>query len=278
VRSERSSVYSLWPGKDDATPASSSRPGARDQEWQQSSWSASSSSWSSSNWGSEEKPWKSTEEKPWKSNEEKPWKSTNTGHDARAKGHGGKGGDKGARDNSEKVQRWLAYVLRRGYEELNIELKDGEWARLDELAKAVAKVKSDFGIKSSADLRSMLEQHDAAGRFEISKGWLRKVAHDRRQPQAPKNLRPVVKKEEQHSDDEDVASSGVADHRFGGKADFPPPGPGDKHSTHRQYWTTFKDRDQFWYYYEGPLGRWWCQSLDEPPERFIDDGVDDADL
>eukprot|EP00929_Paragymnodinium_shiwhaense_P086089 TRINITY_DN46589_c0_g1_i1.p1 TRINITY_DN46589_c0_g1~~TRINITY_DN46589_c0_g1_i1.p1 ORF type:complete len:433 (+),score=78.32 TRINITY_DN46589_c0_g1_i1:79-1377(+) len=43
----------------------------------------------------------------------------------------------------------------------------------------------------------------------------------------------------------------------------PPKPPGDG-------WTKFKDEDTFWWYYEGPHGKWWCSEHEEVPKPYED--------
>jgi len=48
----------------------------------------------------------------------------------------------------------------------------------------------------------------------------------------------------------------------------PPMPPGD-------YWTQFRDMENMWWYYEGPLGKWWARNEQEAPQPYI---ADDADF
>lgn len=47
-----------------------------------------------------------------------------------------------------------------------------------------------------------------------------------------------------------------------------PDPPGEKPG---KFWQVFQDGGDIWYYYEGPLGKWWCQDKFEMPEPFIED-------
>lgn len=43
---------------------------------------------------------------------------------------------------------------------------------------------------------------------------------------------------------------------------LPPPGAG---------WSKFVDDGHFWWFYEGPLGKWWCQDLDMEVEPYVEE-------
>jgi len=157
------------------------------------------------------------------------------------------------------VQRWVGYVLKRGHQELRLSMKGGARAKLDDLASLLHRQKPDFGVNDADSLRSLLETTDHAGRFEFDgEGCVRKVPHNERLQKA---AGPPRAEEIPISQRRAVSPS-------------PPPPPGAKPGKH---WTTYRDGANFWFYYEGPKGRWWCQERDETPEVFLPDDEESGD-
>eukprot|EP00928_Gymnodinium_smaydae_P052837 TRINITY_DN36988_c0_g1_i1.p1 TRINITY_DN36988_c0_g1~~TRINITY_DN36988_c0_g1_i1.p1 ORF type:complete len:400 (-),score=64.58 TRINITY_DN36988_c0_g1_i1:88-1287(-) len=238
------------PDDDQTGAVSEAKPSRQRGGWRRS-WEAASepsSSWQSSqDWG--RSSWKSAASWGWDD-------------------HDKSGGSSHSWSSAEKVQRWLAYALKKGYQELGIDLKAGEWALLTDLAEALGRTKPDFGIHDAAALREMLEQTDYAGRFEIdADGYCRKVQRELRQPQ----------------DRAQPARGGwqASAPAAGGRVVQPPWRGRPGHSAALQApdppgvkpappWQVFQDSGVIWYYYDGPLGRWWCQNAHEKPEPFVD--------
>eukprot|EP00927_Polykrikos_kofoidii_P083831 TRINITY_DN867_c0_g1_i2.p1 TRINITY_DN867_c0_g1~~TRINITY_DN867_c0_g1_i2.p1 ORF type:complete len:431 (+),score=68.66 TRINITY_DN867_c0_g1_i2:106-1398(+) len=237
------------------------------------------------------------------------------------------------RGDGERLQRWLAYALRRGCdEELDIELKifEGyEWAKLDDLATALGQSRLELNPLDGAGIKALVEKTDMAGRFEFSGDlWVRKVDRDqRRRREPPSRVRvkaePAVTKDEPLEEkpgmwtavvtpppmaiplvaaggDEAGSSSSVGKHSLAATADKkevassadkgPPPPPGEKVGAHGQvassadkgpppppgekvgpHWQVFHDDGKIWFFYDGPLGTWWCKDKDDVPEPFVDD-------
>lgn len=142
----------------------------------------------------------------------------------------------------EPFGRWLSYVLKSGHDMLNVQVSSDGWAEFEELAQALYRDMPFFGLDKGAALRELVIYGDMAGRFEVDGSRVRKVAR--------KDRVPVSKKW--------VANT--ASTTMGVDEEKPDPPPGE-------YWTKFRDvtnePEQFWYFYDGPLGRWWVE--DKPP-------------
>uniref|UniRef100_A0A7S4W4Y7 2'-phosphotransferase n=1 Tax=Alexandrium monilatum TaxID=311494 RepID=A0A7S4W4Y7_9DINO len=197
------------------------------------------------------------------------------------------------RPAGEQVQRWLSWALRHGHRELMLSVDVAGWAELHAIARAMRRSRPDFGEFDARRLQALLEETDVVGRFEVAGGKLRKLARDHRQPRPDRCAQPAPAAPS-------AASGGiwglpVDSHRRGrsgsssssirsvrrrgspsrspspaaalpangahlarqpqasGTGMPPPPPPGDE-------WTKYQDNGKDWYYYEGPLGRWWCES------------------
>lgn len=80
----------------------------------------------------------------------------------------------------EKVQRWMAYVLRKGHQDLGVEVKDG-WASLRDIAAQITVNKHlGFGECDEAKLAKFIQDTDCDGRFEIKGSHIRKVSKEQR--------------------------------------------------------------------------------------------------
>merc|ERR1712190_153320 len=100
---------------------------------------------------------------------------------------------------------------------------------------------------------------------KIDRGWIMKVPHDERQPQ----VNAQASKSSTAAKSEVIASDDEADDFAGRAKPVVPAGPAPPGDRPSKFWQQFKDGDALWYYYEGPLGKWWCQDKDETPEPFI---------
>lgn len=280
-----------WNANDSQTRGSKDSAGAAggaDQEpAADKSWESSKASWdkSSEKWSDTKKEWDPPEKKPNRTEKEAesvPWWTTAPAEAAVAD-------DAADRELGEKVQRWLGFVFKRGYEELDLHLKDG-WAQLGDLAEVVSRKRRDFGITDAAGLRELLERTDDAGRFEIDEeaGLIRLLERaQRRHPKAsngkeqdrwrqrtevkeelhPRQQRRWEVKEEAFAQVEPSASAASVA-AAPGAVGRGPPAPGDMPKKH---WQMFQDNGSVWFYYEGPLGKWWCQDKYELPEPFAED-------
>lgn len=237
--------------------------------------------------------------------------------------------DGGGMSPAEKIQRWLAWVLKKGNSELEVTVSplggencsSGSWASLGQLAEAMRKAKPEFGEFDARSLEIVLTSTDQAGRFEISAGgYLRLVPRDERRekpprcplscerysdrgrsrsssssctlsrpssPAAPTPASPHLSLPRGggecfsiatprggqeacgHVDTMDVEEAADTDLRTGlldvqsRRAPSPPPWGGDS----TDVWTHFADEEagKVWWYYEGPLGKWWCKQQGEAP-------------
>jgi len=153
----------------------------------------------------------------------------------------GSGGGWHKRGTGEAVQRWLAWALASGYRELRVRLRDMGRARLDDLAVALGRSRPDLGISDEAGLRALLEETDLAGRFEVdNEGCVHKVHRDARRPRLAPRASSVP-----------APPAPPAAPAAPAAARAPSPPPGD-------HWKKFTDGGTLWWYYEGPLGKWWC--------------------
>jgi len=218
-------------------------PVEEERAWAQESWGQKSSGWKS--W---ETTWKSGtwEDCTWEANGQdkgsSQWRWNSTG-----------GGQK--RGMGEMVQRWLAWALARGHEELGIKLKDNGQASLADLAAALRRSRPDLGVSDEVGLHKLLEETDLAGRFEVdAEGYVHKVHRDHRRPRAAPPVDPGCP----------GAGSLVAPLLPQPSAQAPPEPPGE-------YWTKYTDEGHLWWYYEGPLGRWWCIDAHKQVMPFRDD-------
>mmetsp|Transcript_126608 Transcript_126608/g.369961 ORF Transcript_126608/g.369961 Transcript_126608/m.369961 type:complete len:451 (+) Transcript_126608:98-1450(+) len=199
------------------------------------------------------------------------------------------------RPAGERVQRWLSWALRHGHRELMVAVDTAGWARLDVIAAAMRRSRPDLGEFDAQRLQALLQETDEAGRFEISAGRLRKLGRDHRQPRLAQHVQPPTlsssggperararscgrgrsasrSSSSVHSihpgrprslSPPPVATSGESmPHPFSEKEKGkPPPPPGD-------HWTKYQDHGRDWFFYEGPLGRWWCESAADEIQPF----------
>merc|ERR1740123_1797107 len=190
---------------------------------------------------------------------------------------GGGGRRREGQGVGERLQRWLGWALRHGHRELLVTVDSAGWADLNDLAFALRGCRSDFGEVDGARLRALLLETDDAGRFEISGDKLRKVGRDEHRPRvasrAPEMPAALTSARQGARNQRARSISDSSSHRVRrasrslsssaprpvvlGKAEAPaggkpskPPGP---------YWTRFQDGGQDWWFYEGPLGKWWSQ-------------------
>lgn len=84
----------------------------------------------------------------------------------------------------EKAQKWLSYVLKAGYRDLNIAVEDG-WAQWKDLAAAINQTRRDLGEFDESSLRDLIHSSDNEYRFQLDDmaGRVRKVPKEQRRPQ-----------------------------------------------------------------------------------------------
>lgn len=222
-------------------------------------------------WRSEEKsPWDRSKWQgagPWQragsaGNKGTAWKGGEASWDGRAEAW--QAGDAWKKiSRGEKVQRWLSYALKNGHADLGITIEDG-WMSIEEVAEALGRSRPDLGVADGKQLRELLTETDAQGRFELdTQGRLRKVQRELRQPRlaGKDKIREVL-------DRADAACKAAAAN--GAQApsedapERPPPPPGKP-------WVKYVDDGILWWFYDGPLGKWWMQEVDEEPQPWEDE-------
>eukprot|EP00811_Abedinium_folium_P018362 NODE_2728_length_2157_cov_4.667488.p1 GENE.NODE_2728_length_2157_cov_4.667488~~NODE_2728_length_2157_cov_4.667488.p1 ORF type:complete len:507 (+),score=99.29 NODE_2728_length_2157_cov_4.667488:247-1767(+) len=198
------------------------------------------------------------------------------------------------RSTGERISRSLSWMLRQG-SAMNAE----GWMDLDSLAATMAQTHASYGVFDGAQLRTILEQTDEAGRFEFNtSGCVRKVRRTNRRPRPNARVDswvPPVNGAASSSGHAAApaaeggagrgrsrsmsvdAACGTGDADEGGGApratDVPareaprrPPG---------EFWTKYQDDGSEWWHYDGPLGQWWLMTTkfaDPVPYGESDDG------
>ena len=86
------------------------------------------------------------------------------------------------------MSRWISWVLKAGYKELDLDVIDG-WIRVASLAHAASRRFSQHEGMDEQALEAFLRRTDPEGRCEISRnGFLRKVPRIHRDPCNSDNL------------------------------------------------------------------------------------------
>jgi len=152
--------------------------------------------------------------------------------------------DQQSQSHKIKVSKFVSYIIKKGHDELGIDLWQ-EYADLNDLVRVINQ-KRVYGEYTLQELKNTLQDTDDVGRFQYWKDWVRKV--DRTVREGGKaSSRP-------DGMEVDAGSQGTA------PPAGPPKPPGDN-------WTQYTDegQDKTWWYYEGPLGKWWCDDDDSVP-------------
>jgi hypothetical protein len=180
--------------------------------------------------------------------------------------------DGGNQSMEEKVTRWLSWVLNGGgHAELGVTVIGSGWARVDTVAEAGMRTRLDFGGLTIEKLRDIVKESD--GRFETRNGILRKVPRSERHASPAAEVRGAKPKSSAwpqmpraSQDARVMAEIGAADRA-------PPMPPNAPQGPPGEHWTTYKDdiSGEYWWCYEGPLGRWWCNDLRSLPEPYKED-------
>lgn len=147
----------------------------------------------------------------------------------------------------ERVSRWLSWALKAGHRELQLRVDHNGFVALDELVEAMREDRgASFGQRFDVQsLAQLLASSDHEGRFEVSQGKVRKVDKELRRPRTM-SVSPSP------SPSRGAAASAVEERKMPAlperRKPAMPPGEG---------WMKFQDNGTDWYYYEGPLGKWW---------------------
>jgi len=187
------------------------------------------------------------------------WK--NKGKDWKQRGNYDVGGKYSGRPLSEQIQRWLGWMLRKGYDELGLNRTEIGWVNVNEVAMAMKRSRPDFGEFDGETLMKEIEQNDAVGRFEFKLGHVRKVPKGSCPSRVPRRSQSVSSVESLHSSrsppGRGTSSPAPMQIEPSGSEEGPPPPPGKN-------WTKYQDGDHFWWYYSGSLGKWWCDEGAKP--------------
>mmetsp|Transcript_7939 Transcript_7939/g.18583 ORF Transcript_7939/g.18583 Transcript_7939/m.18583 type:complete len:360 (-) Transcript_7939:186-1265(-) len=193
-------------------------------------------------WKSDDSSWPKKEENGWK---KEAWNKNQDDWKADKSWESGQASSSSSWDwkSAEKVQRYIGWLLKSGAKENGLRPQQG-YLPMADVARVMQENEPNMGISTEEELQRCLEETDAAGRFEIKEGWVKKVHRDGRVARdtsaaASTTAGRYVKEE---------MTDGMA-------APNPPPGPG---------WTKYQDNGSIWYYYEGAQGKWWCQDGEEP--------------
>lgn len=198
---------------------------------------------------------------------------------------------------SEKIQRWVAWVMKKGHSELGVAIEScgaSCTAQLDELAEAMRTGRPEFGQLDARGLQTLLADSDQAGRFEFSDGRVRLVPRgDRLAHASPRsqfgNFAPRSRTagptgcrsrssslsssvgSSRGSIDDGAQSFGIstprcpAEERTARQAPVPP--PWDSEGTDE--WTRYVDEEHGnWWHYKGPRGEWCVMREGEAPQQY----------
>lgn len=80
----------------------------------------------------------------------------------------------GEQSEDESLSRWVSWLLKIGYRDYNVRSDDG-WSPLDEVAAAIRRKHEGYEDFTKQEFEEFLHQNNDEGRFQISRGWLRKV-------------------------------------------------------------------------------------------------------
>lgn len=183
--------------------------------------------------------------------------------------------------HGEQIQRWLAWMLRKGCSDYGLRVTSEGWVNVKELAGTMRQSRPDFGEFDAEKLQEVIEMSDVAGRFEFQAGSLRKVPKgSRRQRNMPawvglnhQQLPGMRGRSQSLSSAPPVQSRSpeqggclpIPMKVEGSRLEENPAPPPGKH------WTKYQDDGQIWWHYKGPLGQWWCATENTTPQRYHED-------
>jgi len=166
--------------------------------------------------------------------------------------------------------------LKSGFREFNIEMQ-GDWAPIDQIVTAMKQDRADLDVRDNAALTGILQSYDDVGRFELKDGWMRKLARDQRmhgshqyannthaensqesnvyakpnaRPWSRNGAKPWIRPSPWTRVKQEVKEEYNA-HNTSYDKTKPAPPPG-------LHWKRYVDSGTLWWYYEGPLGKWWA--------------------
>jgi len=180
-----------------------------------------------------------------------------------------------------KVSKFVSYVIKKGHAELGIDLWEG-WVNMHDLVRVVHRER--YGSYALQDLKNVLQDTDDVGRFRYWNDWVRKVDRADRQPEQTSTLNRLPPAPSSMDVDSGASANvpivstpppqppSVNGLSVNGPSPTPllpaegrpqpPPGIG---------WTQYNDDGKFWWFYEGPQGKWWCDEDHEPMPWTFDD-------
>lgn len=217
--------------------------------------------WSHTSWHSQGEGWHGWESRGWSASWERDrcWES----------------GDKG-RSSDETALRKLAWLCRVGYQKHGLRM-EGLYLPVQAVVDIMAK---ESTVSSPQDFFELLRRGDAEGRFELSqnRSMVRKVPREERSKAstAPWTARPAAQSKSQSKSQSEPQSKPSMDWPCSPPTrdsrpivkeqpqDPPEKPPG-------QHWTEYQDEGASWWYYDGPLGKWWSPSASEDPRPYNGD-------
>jgi len=268
-----------------------------------STWDSSDSWWGSSSWKDDKSSW-SRDGGSWKSSgswddgkssshAESSWEKRGAKHPWQTSSSSGSsgGGSASWRGHEEQVQRWLGWALKGGHAAMGVQLGADGWTSLEGLAVELNKRRPDFGVADGIQFKELLETSDMDGRFEFdARGRVRKVERDQRQRRSvgavafqangsagswaapagggdrgppPATVTVNGSRAAAPAEAAPAAATGAVD-SAASNGQIPPNPPGE-------FWTEYVDDDVYWWYYEGPLGKWWMQETDTRPSPWSEE-------
>lgn len=155
-------------------------------------------------------------------------------------------------EHKVKLSKFVSYILKRGHAELGIDLWQ-DFADCNDLVR-ILNQKRTFGEYTLQELKNTLQDSDDVGRFHFWKDWVKKV--DRSDRDAAKSSSAPTGMEMDNA--QGAGHPGRAP-SFNASRPLPPPGVN---------WTQYTDEGQgkTWWFYDGPLGKWWCDDDDAEPK------------
>lgn len=149
------------------------------------------------------------------------------------------------RETAQEVLNYTAFLMEQG----SVDLEHG-WATLTNIVETMKRKCFIAAVRDADALQELIQKTDYDGRFTLHDGWIFRIA-EKDGAVAQNYSRPQ---------DQAVAKSSAAPPPWRPKT---PPG---------KHWTRYNHGNGlFWWYYEGPKGRWWMEDIkDAEPEPYLD--------